>query len=560
MAVTLADVTEKLSSQNDILVNVNENMSDVSTNLSVFIESLKADRGDDLERDIEAREKDQARDKASRVQVKQGGLLGGLGLGEGLSIGAGIGLLGLLGKALISRGIPFLLVNAFANEIADWMEEQTDSKEFGDAIFRGLKLGSLGMLINKRLALLGFVGGAALTPEVEMALEDLEVNFAHFFERMQNLFGVVLPDVSNIIGYMGDVPLKSIEFLSSTLAGDFDSDEFKNNWDEFAAAIGILALIIAPRGTLMLAIAGVTAAIKTADKAIKGLVFGGAAAASASVISQIRKANVSQIKDLSEAQLKQLSKQGIVRNLQNQLFDTKTGSVLDPEQARSKLGSVGVKNPINVRLAQKSPTFQKLLTAGRRVPYLGAAITAGSLAATLMGNGNSEEKVTDFGRFFGGTAGAVALGSLGTLVGGPLAGIPAGLLGFGFGEAAGEWLAQKILTEAGMMSKSSGPSVDPGDIPVSAGITGGRDMSLALSQSDTTLPRMTTSSPRSGGVENYEFSDLVSAFSANGAQPVIVMDNSDRSVKSSGVTTQAMITPPTSVYDKYDFMNASRIG
>ena len=560
MAVTLADVTEKLSSQNDILVNVNENMSDVSTNLSVFIESLKADRGDDLERDIEAREKDQARDKASRVQVKQGGLLGGLGLGEGLSIGAGIGLLGLLGKALISRGIPFLLVNAFANEIADWMEEQTDSKEFGDAIFRGLKLGSLGMLINKRLALLGFVGGAALTPEVEMALEDLEVNFAHFFERMQNLFGVVLPDVSNVIGYMGDVPLKSIEFLSSTLAGDFDSDEFKNNWDEFAAAIGILALIIAPRGTLMLAIAGVTAAIKTADKAIKGLVFGGAAAASASVISQIRKANVSQIKDLSEAQLKQLSKQGIVRNLQNQLFDTKTGSVLDPEQARSKLGSVGVKNPINVRLAQKSPTFQKLLTAGRRVPYLGAAITAGSLAATLMGNGNSEEKVTDFGRFFGGTAGAVALGSLGTLVGGPLAGIPAGLLGFGFGEAAGEWLAQKILTEAGMMSKSSGPSVDPGDIPVSAGITGGRDMSLALSQSDTTLPRMTTSSPRSGGVENYEFSDLVSAFSANGAQPVIVMDNSDRSVKSSGVTTQAMITPPTSVYDKYDFMNASRIG
>ena len=560
MAVTLADVTEKLSSQNDILVNVNENMSNVSTNLSVFIESLKADRGDDLERDIEAREKDQARDKASRVQVKQGGLLGGLGLGEGLSIGAGIGLLGLLGKALISKGIPFLLVNAFANEIADWMEEQTDSKEFGDAIFRGLKLGSLGMLINKRLALLGFVGGAALTPEVEMAFEDLEVNFAHFFERMQNLFGVVLPDVSNIIGYMGDVPLKSIEFLSSTLAGDFDSEEFKNNWDEFAAAIGILALIIAPRGTLMLAIAGVTAAIKTADKAIKGLVFGGAAAASASVISQIRKANVSQIKDLSEAQLKQLSKQGIVRNLQNQLLDTKTGGVLDPEQARSKLGEIGLKNPINSRLAQRSPTFQKLLTAGRRVPYLGAAISAGSLAATLMGSGNTEEKVTDFGRFFGGTAGAVALGSLGGLAGGPLVGIPAGLLGFGLGEAAGEWLAQKILTEAGMMSKSSGPSVDPGDIPVSAGITGGRDMSLALSQSDTTLPRMTTSSPRSGGVENYEFSDLVSAFSANGAQPVIVMDNSDRSVKSSGVTTQAMITPPTSVYDKYDFMNASRIG
>lgn len=560
MAVTLADVTEKLSSQNDILVNVNENMSNVSTNLSVFIESLKADRGDDLERDIEAREKDQARDKASRVQVKQGGLLGGLGLGEGLSIGAGIGLLGLLGKALISKGIPFLLVNTFANEIADWMEEQTDSKEFGDAIFRGLKLGSLGMLINKRLALLGFVGGAALTPEVEMAFEDLEVNFAHFFERMQNLFGVVLPDVSNIIGYMGDVPLKSIEFLSSTLAGDFDSEEFKNNWDEFAAAIGILALIIAPRGTLMLAIAGVTAAIKTADKAIKGLVFGGAAAASASVISQIRKANVSQIKDLSEAQLKQLSKQGIVRNLQNQLLDTKTGGVLDPEQARSKLGEIGLKNPINSRLAQRSPTFQKLLTAGRRVPYLGAAISAGSLAATLMGSGNTEEKVTDFGRFFGGTAGAVALGSLGGLAGGPLVGIPAGLLGFGLGEAAGEWLAQKILTEAGMMSKSSGPSVDPGDIPVSAGITGGRDMSLALSQSDTTLPRMTTSSPRSGGVENYEFSDLVSAFSANGTQPVIVMDNSDRSVKSSGVTTQAMITPPTSVYDKYDFMNASRIG
>jgi len=561
MAATLADVTEKLSNQNEILVDVNKNMSSVSTNLSAFLDSLKANSGDKLEEEIENREKVRQRDKESRVQVKSG-LFDNFGLPEGFTLGAGIAFVTGLAGGILKRMVPAAIALAFADEIANFIESTTGQKALGDAVFRGLKLGSLGLLISKRLGVIGFVGGSLLTPKVQEEIGKLEDSFNIFKERMEMFFNTTLPDLSGLIGYVGNIPVASLQFLNAALAGDFDSEEFKNNWDEFGAAIGLLALILAPKSTLLTALAGVTAVITRSDKILKGLVFGGAAATSAAVLAQIEKANTNQIKNLSRAELDKLTKQGITRNLEGKLFDTRTGTVLSPEQARGALTDIGVKNPINSRLASKSPTFQKLLSAGRRVPYLGAAISAGSLAATLMGGGSSEEKITDFGRFFGGTTGAVTLGALGSLAGGPLVGIPAGLLGFGAGEAAGEWLAQKILEEAGMIKKSSAnvptpPSAE--ELPTSAfSVMGGRDMALSM-RSDANAQRLTAPPPRSGGLEGYALADMIGEFMAKGSGPVIVMDNSNRSINSSGVTNQAMITPPAAVYDKYDYMNASRV-
>jgi len=241
------------------------------------------------------------------------------------------------------------------------------------------------------------------------------------------------------------------------------------------------------------------------------------------------------------------------------LFDSRTGSVLGAEETRNRLSSVGVKNPINSRLAKKSPTFNKLLSAGRRVPYLGAAIGAGSLAATLLSGGSTEDKVQDFGSFFGGTAGAVALGALGSLAGGPLVGIPAGLLGYVSGEYAGQWLAQKILEEAGML-KSSNTTVPepPNPAEVSSTFGTGRDMAFAASQSSN-AGNISAPPPMTAGLEGYAVEDMISEWmDKQSGKNSYVVDQSSRSVTTGGTVNQAMAMAPAGVYDKYDFMNASR--
>jgi len=567
--VTLADISEKLGQQNELLEETSTGIGKMSTNLEAFIDSFKNAAGDRLEEDIEAKRKE--KDKSSRIQTKEraeekkGGLLDNLlgSLPEGFGIGAGIGLIGALGSALLKRGIPAILANVFADEIADFIEDRTGSIALGDAVFRALKLGSFGLLLGKRFAVFGAVIGAILTPDNRQKLTELGENLRVVGEDIAKFFNVTLPDFESILKFISETVGGGIEFANAALKGEFDSKAFKENWDEALLVIGGIATL---SKTLRRAILGsfkvVAGAIGSAVAAVTGLgkIKPEIPTTKPGLDTQFdqQAANRDATKNLSKRQLSRLEKQGIKVNKSGALTDLK-GRIVSTEKATEALKRSGVKVATPKTIAQaasKFPRFSKFLGFARSIPGLGALIAGGTIASILTDDTLTDaDKAIAIGGAIGGLGGGVLGSLLGATIGGPVGLTVGGIAGYLGGETLGEALGQYLLGQ-----KVTAFPLDSINGMINSNISQTASQSLGapapsgLDEPTSSRGNISTAPNTTPMRLNEQLESLQSSNQNN-----IIMDNSSKSMITGDTVNQAMAMAPASPFDQYDLMQGSRV-
>lgn len=172
---TLADVNSQLKTQNNILEGVGKDVSSLQTSLSSFIKGIAQKQFKELENEREENNKLTSSSKTltSNSRGSSGGGLFGTNLLSGLSVGALPALALGLGKTLFKRGLFAAGLGIFADELAGYITSATGSKEFGDSIGRGLKVGGLGLLLGRKFGIIGVVLGALFNEDVAAEVDDL---------------------------------------------------------------------------------------------------------------------------------------------------------------------------------------------------------------------------------------------------------------------------------------------------------------------------------------------------------------------------------------------------
>ena len=269
---TLAEINDTLAEQNDVLYSVGEGIDKLNSNIQNYFSEMQGDKLDQLEADREAANEKRRADKQNMDVEKSipssvpqqlsnpfdfsgfGGIGKLFGAGSLLGIGAAIG------KTLLARGIPALVINGFADEIANYVESESGSKELGDAVFRGLKLGSIGLLFGKKFGLIGAAIGAVLTDENRLKLGEIETSIRELGLK----FDIELPNLSDIIKGATTTIGDGLDFINATLKGDLSG--MSEDFGGFVTSILGITALLAP-GSLL------KGAIKTTSatfKAIKG--------------------------------------------------------------------------------------------------------------------------------------------------------------------------------------------------------------------------------------------------------------------------------------------------
>lgn len=483
MATTLSDLNDQLVEQNksqsqttDELGTLNTSVVRMTTGIEALLRQFETDKLQDLENEREQQTQNRrvvssVSRNTSSTGTSGNGLFGGDFLEKlktGGLLGLGAGLISALPGFLLKRGLPSLLANAFADEIADYVEDATGSEALGDAVFRGLKLGSLGLLISKRLGLIGFAIGAVLTPENREKFEELGSNLQEVGDKLANLFGVELPEMSKLAESISSTVGNAADGINSLITDGFDSEEFQSNIGSIGASLAGLAFLFKPLGTVSLMLKTIAYPFKklySGFKALGGLILGGTAINNLNKTQigeiskeDIQRMNTKQIQGMSADDIKKLEGEGYKVNQKTGSVTTLKGNPVSPDQVRSSMSNLGMENPLNQAAAKKYSKFGKLLKVGRSIPFLGTLLSAGTLGAILMSDASENEKADTIGRLFGGAAGALALGAIGATAGpfGAIAGaIGGGLLGDELGSYFAKWIMGGGLSAGGLGGSES---------------------------------------------------------------------------------------------------------
>lgn len=569
---TLADLNEKLKQQNqaeerqtEVLGQVNQSIDRLNGSLSSLLDAFKRDELENLEKEREKGREERRVVKSTTPKTEDSKGLFDF-LPQGGLFGLGAALASQLPKFLLGRALPALLAKMFADEIADYVESATGSKALGDAIFRGLNLGALGLLLGKKFGAIGFIAGVLLDSGNRAKLDQLGDTLASFGDNLAKMFGLDgLPTFNEAFKFVTDTFGKAIEFLisgtsylSNLMKKDKTSEDLEKmnedldilgeNWDDFGIAIAGLAVMFRPLGTISLILKAIAAPFKMAYAGLKrlgGLVLGGAALKEFDKTQMgeitkgdLQKMNVRQIQGMSAEDIKRLEGEGYKVNQKTGAVTDLKGQGVAADKVRGTMSRLGMENPLNQAAAKKYSKFGKLLKVGRSIPFLGTLLSAGTLGAILMSDASENEKADTIGRLFGGVAGAAALGGLGSLAGpfGAIAGaIGGGLLGDELGSYFAKWIMGGGLTSGG---RGIGESI--GDY--------GEFGHLGASASQASAPY----APMSGTILRDVADQSVAMQNTSGG--VNMLDTSDKSItvnNSSGVTMAGPMGTPFDTYNKY---------
>lgn len=219
---TLADVNSQLKTQNNILEGVGKDVSSLQTSLSSFIKGIAQKQFKELENEREENNKLTSSSKTltSNSKGSSGGGLFGTNLLSGLSVGALPALALGLGKTLFKRGLFAAGLGIFADELAGYITSATGSKEFGDQIGRGLKVGGLGLLLGKKFGVIGFVLGALFNKDVAAEVDDLSTSLDELKPTFEFL-GQNIEEVGKKLEGLG-IPIDDLgKELSELIPDDF---------------------------------------------------------------------------------------------------------------------------------------------------------------------------------------------------------------------------------------------------------------------------------------------------------------------------------------------------
>jgi len=573
MAITLADVKEQLVKQNELQEEQNNlsaaqagAIAGMASDLSSLINTFKSDQMDQLEADREKRAEERRAVKSTTPKADSNKGLFDF-LPQGGLFGLGAALASQLPKFLLGRALPAILAKMFADEIADYVESATGSKALGDAIFRGLNLGALGLLLGKKFGAIGFIAGVLLDAGNRAKLDQLGDTLASFGDNLAKMFGLDgLPTFNEAFKFVTDTFGKAIDFLisgttylSNLMKNDKTSEDLEKmnedldilgeNWDDFGIAIAGLAVMFRPLGTVSLILKTIAAPFKMAYNGLKGLaglVLGGTAIKEFGKTQmgemtkgQLQRMNTEQIKGMSAADIKKLEGEGYNVNQKTGAVTNLKGQTVSADQVRGSMSRLGMENPLNQAAAKKYSRFGKLLKVGKSIPFLGSLLSAGYLGAILLSDASDEEKIKTIGGLFGGVAGSLALATIGAGAGpfGAIAGAIGGGLG---GDLLGQWFAGWLMNNN---SKQAG-SESVGDYGEFGNL--GNDLSAPTSQASAPY------APMSGTILRDVADQSVAMQNTSGG--VNMLDTSDKSVtvnNSSGVTLAGPMGTPFDTYNKY---------
>lgn len=462
MSITLSDINEKLITQNqlqeaqsDILQNINVGISGVASNMSKFTERFKSDELRAKERERE-QQQDESLDRpvvGTPIENKSTTPIKSLSdfLPAGGLFGIGQSLVAALPGFLLKRALPAFLAKAFADEIADYVESATGSKDLGDAIYRGLNLGALGFLISKKLGLIGFFAGALLDDDNKKKLESLGGELKTLGDNISDLIGVEIPSfqealsfVTNTFGGAIDAVAGAVTSLNALMGDDTEenakklkegSDQLAENATDLATTIGLLALMLSPRGTIGLAFAGISAAFAGIRAAAAKLKPGGITNVNQKLPGVIVPDKEGNVTSKDGKKFKATSPQG------------KMIIQASKDRAAKAMGAAAGMDPSKaVDVVKKYPRFGKLLGVLNGIPGANLAINAGMLAMILMDDkASADDKITAGGGFFTGLAGSTMGAALGTAIFPGLGTVAGGVGGFFLGDALGKYVMEWVL-------------------------------------------------------------------------------------------------------------------
>jgi hypothetical protein len=601
---TLADINKSLKEQNKAQDETTKSVSGLSANFKTWLTGQKVDKLKDLETQRESTGRFSAiggsiqRAGASGISGLENiagsaaGTVGGLlsrmaGLIPAAFALVGSGqLISLLASGIKRRGIPALLANIFADRIGDAVKDFTGSSQVGDAVQRGLKLGSFGLLLGKRFALISAAIGALLTKENQEKVGELGDELLETSKKLNLLpkdatFESVLSSIQTGAG-------KALTALTAVVKGDFASKDFTDNWGSLAVAAAGIFTLLNPFGTIGKMVTAVVLAYKTlkgmgllAAGAAIGTAKGGArflgnavSATTGAAIAMpsgpgisatdlaeddLKLENKRRIDKLNRRQLKKLSAAGY--RVQGGVLQklSPTGSAM----ALSNAGNIdnvlsNVAGSENKLLkASKIGNFGKFIKIFKAIPYLGTLFSIYELASIVGDDTSSmDQKIESIGRLFGsvfgGVSGAAVVGLMGTAVGGPIIGtILGGVAGALGGDAAGKALAQYMM---GKPIDAFGNFLGADDaLNAHFGLTtkneGFNYSQAAMAQGMADAQAYTN---QQGGmvaaqVADYFYNNVGREY--GGGAPII---NAPSTVDASTTNTQAAVVPSVSVTDRDD--------
>ena len=453
---TLADLSQGIKKTNDTLA---ENLS-AQKKLNALLIKQNQERfgGDDLEAERE-KSKSQAEAKTIResksgggVSDEGGGLLSKLGFGGGLAAAGGaMGLAKLIG----ARGIRSALLVALADEAGDAVEAYTGSAEAGDAVERGMVAGGIASIFGARFGIIGGLIAASLTEENQKKLEKLKKSLEPTKDKVVEAiesFGLKLPTVEGVMRSIESTVGGAITGLTNLAEGDYEG--FKSSLVDIGLTAGTIALMLKPKGTVMLALKALKAPFKGAATALKGLVTSGTAATATAAASRSAAAAAAAPAATALAKpgsvVTSASGNKVYAGADGRPTTTKVGD----KQGLKKIMEAAKKNPIpNVPTPPRLGAFMKLLKAGGPISAL---IGLADVGMILAAPGSIDEKVDALGgalgSALGGLGGFAAGGVLGGMLTGPLApfgalggGVLGGILGAFGGDTIGQALAQYLF-------------------------------------------------------------------------------------------------------------------
>ena len=473
---------------------------------------------DDLESKIEDKD-DDAPAAAPPPRGAGGGGSSGFNMPGMPSLGAMPGLAAMAATSLLKKGVPGLLLTAFADEVGDLVTSKTGNAEIGDAVERGMVAGGILSIFSKRLGIIGGLIGAAMTDEnqakaKELFENELKPRFDEFRDAVGDL-GLKLPTVNDILTGLSSTMGGALDGLTALAKGDFKG--FGENLTSLGlTAAGIFAML-APGSALRLGMKGVTLAAAglgaTLPKTKTPKPTGGGGApprpAPGSVVTSAAGNKVYAGVDGRPSATKVGDKKGLK-------------AIMDASSKTS--GAVS-----------KFPKLVKALKFLRGIPGIGALaaitelatmdpVTVEGLAGVLGGLGGSA-----LGGIAGGIVGSVLPGPgtvIGTILGGGA--------GFFFGDAIAKGLAQFLLGKTvdafpnwmginDLLNKAGSSSTPMGQSPGAMGgaVDGGLNAAAAGERGFGSSGGGPTGRPRTTGAS---VAQSVNQFEMNRAQPAQVIN------------------------------------
>jgi hypothetical protein len=422
---TLADVSAKLDASNDQAEAQTKSIDQLNTNFSLFLRELGEDDSAEREEKREASVRGGA--APASAPASGGSLFGGKSL---LGFASGIGM------GMLKRGVPGLIATMFADEIADYIYNETGNAELSDAIGRSITFGGIGLIFGKRFAVLGAAIGILLNEDNKTKLTQL----GETAEKLAKDFGIFkdgFPDLSGILTGISTAFGNTVTNLDNLLKGDFDKLDVLDSLEDLAITVGSLFTLFMPGKAISLALRALTKPFRMAFNAVRGTATAAGAAgvtastatattatAAASTVTKPRNFTVNKAGEFIGKSGKKLTGAALTTAQATQAADT------------AKLGR-----------------FNKLVSFGKKVPLLGSLVSLGHIGYILSSDQSKEDKVANItgalgglagatgGSILGGLLGTLGLPFIGTAVGGGLGGI----LGYFAGEYITKALAQYLL-------------------------------------------------------------------------------------------------------------------